>query len=650
VKRNFTVLIVVLNLMAVGDIIAAERDELKNIRTFISLLDYISTDYENAVEDDKVINANEYLEMNEFINKAIDLFDKSEVKIDSAERIDVSRELEKLKSFIENKDSKEEVYNKSVKIRASILKYNLIETAPINWPDIQNGEKLFRANCSSCHGVKGNGEGKLSKTLIPKPANFLNDTLMDKISPFNIYNTVRLGINGTSMVPFTHLSDKEVWDVSFYISSLRYEGRYKLPKDSLLVLFDKAYSNTSLEEISTLSDNLLIAKIGGNIKADTLKLATLRLYKIQSDHRPSINIASTYLDDVLSLYQKNEYEKAEDKALFAYLEGVEPFEGQLRAINSELLSELESVMYKLRKDIKKLKPLEIINNDIERAQALISDASSAMETKSYSFGFVFILAASIILREGIEAFLIIITILGVLKSINESKAVNWVHGGWIFALLLGIASMFFVRLIVSFNAQSREVMEGAIAIFAVILLLYVGFWLHSKTEAKKWKEFVENNIIKLVSSKNMIGLAAISFVVVIREAFESVIFLSAIELQVDQGAKSGIYFGAVSSLILVLFLAWIALKFAVKLPVIKLFKYSAFTIVVLSIILAGKGIQAFQESGYVSITQMPIKFALPLLGFYPTIETTIAQTIIFLFTIFLWNINKDIPKKKLVGS
>jgi len=386
----------------------------------------------------------------------------------------------------------------------------------------------------------------------------------------------------------------------------------------------------------------LLTRKGDSNKSDTLNLAALRLHNIKSDKIFSINTTLIYLDDVLNLYRKKEYTKAEDKALFAYLEGIEPFEQQLQIINSELKNDIETVMYKLRADINNRETFKVIQNDVVLARTLISDADSAMKNKKYSFGFAFLLAASIILREGVEAFLIIITILGVLKSINESRAVKWVHGGWLLALIIGIASMVFINLIISFNAQSRELMEGFGSLFAVLLLLYVGFWLHSKTEAKKWKEFVEHKIIKLVSNNNLIGLAIISFVVVFREAFESAIFLSAIELQVEQSARSGIYLGAISSLIFVLLLAWVVLKFAVKLPIMKLFKYSALIIVILSIVLAGKGIQAFQESGYISITQIPIKLNFPLVGFYSTVETTIAQLFVLLFTIVLWKFNKKL--------
>lgn len=645
-KRTVMILLIVLSIIAISDLVAGDSNSTKDIRTLISLLDYIGTDYYNAVKDGKVVNANEYAEMNEFISNAIGLFNKADIKINLQERIQIAGELEKLKSLIEDKSSEAEVFNNTVKIKTAILKLNLIEVAPASWPDIQKGKKIFQLNCVGCHGEKGDGEGTAGRLLNPKPANFLNDTLMNNLPPFQIYNTIRLGISGTAMVPITQLTDKEVWDAAFYVTSLRYKNKYNIGEDSLGKLYNKALTKTSLEEVSTLSDKLLLKKIGGNNKADTLNLMALRLHNAKSDKNLSINITLIYLEDVLNSYQKNEFNKASDKALYAYLEGIEPFEQQLQAINSDLKDELEAVMYKLRADIKNRESLVIIKKDVTKAKSLITDASSAIKNKNYTFGFAFILAASIILREGIEAFLIIITILGVLKSINESKAVKWVHGGWILALIIGIISLFFINVIISFNAQSRELMEGFGSLFAVILLLYVGFWLHSKTEAKKWKEFVEHKIMRLVSNNNMIGLAIISFIVVFREAFESAIFLSAIELQIDQSSKSGIYFGAVSSLILVLLLAWLALKFAVKLPIMKLFKYSAVTIVILSIVLAGKGIQAFQESGYMSITQIPIKLNLPLIGFYPTMETTIAQLFVLLLTIILWKFNKKFSYQK----
>ncbi len=180
---------------------------------------------------------------------------------------------------------------------------------------------------------------------------------MNAVSPFQIYNTVRLGINGTSMPPFNLLSDKEVWDVAFYVGSLRYKNKYKLTQDSLSQIYGKAISKTSLDEISTLPDKILLTKFKASSKLDTLYLAAIRLHSAQKNKVLSIELAASYLNDIQSLYKNNEYEKASDEALLAYLKGIEPFEQQLQTMDSNLKNELESIMYRLRADIKDRKPL-----------------------------------------------------------------------------------------------------------------------------------------------------------------------------------------------------------------------------------------------------------------------------------------------------
>ncbi len=621
-------------------IASVSNDELtKNIRTFVSLLDYIGTDYHNAVESGVVKDKNEFAEMNEFAGKAGFLFNKFSMQLNIRYEIQIKSDLNSLRSFISKRKNKVDVLALTNKIKQEILKLNLIQIAPSEWGDIAAGKKVYKNNCVSCHGINGDGKGELAANLSPKPANLLDDKLMSSISPFQIYNTVRLGISGTSMPPFSRLTDEQVWDLSFYVSSLRYQNN-NFNVDSLKIFYSNIKSKISLEDAATLSDNELLKKL------DNEKfVAAIRLHNENKISNKSIRIASVYLDDVQRFYKNKDYDKAADKALFAYLDGIEPFEAQLVSINSELKGNIESVLYQLRTDIKNHEQFEKIKNDISNAKVLINEAASQLENKRYSFWFAFLFAASIILREGIEAFLIIITILGVLKSVNAIKAVNWVHGGWITALIIGIASMFFVNLIVSFGSQNRELMEGIGSLFAVVLLLYIGFWLHSKTEAKKWKEFVEQKILKLVNGRNMLGLFFLSFIVVFREAFESAIFLSAVNLEVDQANKSGIYLGAASALIVVLILSWIAVKYTAKLPVKKLFKYSALVMTILAVVLVGKGIHALQESGYSSITQIPLHLNFSLFGIYPTIETIVAQSVILIFSIVLWEMNKRIPNK-----
>ena len=217
---------------------------------------------------------------------------------------------------------------------------------------------------------------------------------------------------------------------------------------------------------------------------------------------------------------------------------------------------------------------------------------------------------------------------------------KWVHFGWVTAVAIGIASWFLTGWLISFGAQYREAMEAIGSLSAVVILVYVGFWLHNKTEAKKWKQFVEVRITKMIDNKKMIGLAFISFIVVFREAFESVLFLSSLQLQVDEGSKNGIWMGALSAILVVVVLSKLLLQFSVRIPIQKLFKYSSFVILILAVVLAGQGVHAFQEGGWLSVTSIPINFHSNVLGIYPTLQTYMAQLIILLISISILYLRK----------
>ena len=92
------------------------------------------------------------------------------------------------------------------------------------------------------------------------------------------------------------------------------------------------------------------------------------------------------------------------------------------------------------------------------------------------------------------------------------KALRWVHGGWITALVIGVASWFFTGWLISLGSQNSEIIEGIGSVVAVIILVYVGFWLHNKTEAKKWQQFVHTRITTLLDQEKLFGLASISFI------------------------------------------------------------------------------------------------------------------------------------------
>ncbi|MEQ8560466.1 MAG: FTR1 family protein, partial [Cytophagales bacterium] len=107
-----------------------------------------------------------------------------------------------------------------------------------------------------------------------------------------------------------------------------------------------------------------------------------------------------------------------------------------------------------------------------------------MQDKKFNYWLSFALSASIMLREGLEAFLILALILALIRSSGLKKALPWVHGGWITAILLGVAGWFFSDWVIGISGKNREIMEGMISLVAVIVLAFVGFWLHDHSHAK----------------------------------------------------------------------------------------------------------------------------------------------------------------------
>ena len=176
------------------------------------------------------------------------------------------------------------------------------------------------------------------------------------------------------------------------------------------------------------------------------------------------------------------------------------------------------------------------------------------------------------------------------------------------------------------------------------MLLYVGFWLHSKSEIGRWKDYVNKMMHGVVNRESVLGLAALSFFVVFREVFESVLFLSALNIEAGGKQSNAIVSGVLVAFIIVVVLASLVLKFSAKLPIPKLFKISSVVMGALAIVLAGKGVHSFQEIGIIPIHSLPVA-RIELLGIFPTIESCATQFIFLLAVILIWKFSNSTQKK-----
>lgn len=590
-------------------------------RSLVHLMNYLAADYAGAVSHGEVLDQGEYSEQKEFAGYALEI--AGSLTKDSA-YLSVKKELFELQRLIDAKAEASLVSRSAIAIKNQVLEISKLAKAPSQWPSLKNGKRAFEGRCASCHGLSGAGDGPAGVSLDPKPRNLLDDQHMKGLSGFHIFNVIKLGIPGTGMAASSDLSESQIWDLSFYVLSMRSKNA-------------KASSvHLSLDDMATLTDEQIEAKLQGADSEKKQTLAALRLKSGDDDDHSSLKVARTQLDLALRSFRDERRDESKKLAVAAYLEGVEPVEPKLRATNSQLTSELELAMANVRSIISTASQVQVVEEAIRHALVKISEAEAALQSRETSFWMTFSMAAGIVFREGFEAILVILAILGVLRGASAGRAIHYVHGGWISALFLGVIAWFSSGWALMVTGAQRELSEGIASLLAVLVLLYMGFWLHSKTEIRRWTAFINGRVKASLEGKSRWGLFVLSFIAVFREAFETVLFMRALTLDGSQSSELAMLLGVSISFLSIFVMAWAFFRFSVNLPVRRLFAISSSIMVGLSIILVGKGLHSFQEVGLLPMTSVSLPLEFPVVGIFSTRETLLAQTATIFFCALIW--------------
>lgn len=623
--------------------IYAQNDQ-NMAETVVHLLSYVSMDYSGAVENGEVIDEMEYLEQQDFSNQAYILTQEANF-VSGQDKEKLLALIQNLKDLVDDKASEDEISSMAGRINSRIITITGIQTAPKVWPDLAYGKELYDQTCATCHGSTGLGDGLAGQGLEPAPSNFHEEDLMENFSAYQAFNSIRLGVPGTGMQAYSEYNEAELWSLAFYVKSLRFEDT-GIDKAQLQKEFDEILPKIGLKEAANLTDAELLDTLTHYTKNPETKLRALRL--LAPSEKMIINslpIAAQGLQDALKSYSEGNRSLARTQAISAYLDGIEPVEARLRTINRGLVADIENQMFIVRQAIEKDRGVEVLQTETDKALALIDQANDLMKGQKLNYWLTFIIAASIFLREALEAFLIIAVILTLIKKVDAKKALPWLHGGWITAIIAGIAGWFLSDYILQFGGKNREIMEGLVALFAVAVLLFMGFWLHSKTEAQQWTRFIKDKIGGYLKTDRMMGLAVFSFFVVFREAFEVILFLQAVSLEAAAENQSAIGLGVLAATVCIIGIAYAFFKFSKMIPVRKVFLYSSWMILLLAVILMGKGIHALQESGWISVTNLPQYLRIEWLGIYPTLETIFGQIFIISLMAVVYVIQKQRIKK-----
>ncbi|HEX8571346.1 MAG TPA: cytochrome c/FTR1 family iron permease [Allosphingosinicella sp.] len=593
------------------------------VQTTWRLLDYVAVDYSEAVQGGRILNPAEYVEMEEF---SASIRERLGALPEHARKPALVVEADRLRRAIAGKAAPSEVAGIARRLAADLIAAFPVPLAPDSAPDLARAARLYAENCASCHGASGDGRGSLSRNMEPPPIAFVDRERAAQRSVFALYQVVDQGLEGTAMQSFANLPSEDRWALAFYAGQFAYPSA--LSADGERIWRSDAAVRALVPDLAALialTPAALAARVGPERAVALTAFLRANPGAVGGSAGRPLDIGRERLRSSLAAYEAGDRDSAREHALAAYLDGFEPIEPLLSTRDGGLLVRVEAAMAELRSAIASRRPVDEVRSRIEAVEALFDETEAAIAPGEASFASSFVGGFIILAREGLEALLIVIAMIVFLQRADRREVLPYVHGGWVAALVAGVATWWAATHFITISGASREVTEGAGSLFAALVLLFVGIWMHGKAQADEWQRYIAEKLGKALSRRSAWFLFLLAFVAVYREVFETILFYAALSAQGNGGA---LFAGAAAAAVLLAIVAWAMLRYGRRMPIAQFFLWSSVLIALLAVVLAGKGVAAIQEAGMIGVTPVRAAPSVSVLGISPTAEALGAQAVV----------------------
>ena len=600
----------------------------------IFILQYIGIDYGSAVEKRKVINKFEYQEMLEFSKSAIEWY--TGLRPQNTATL-THLELQKLNQLIKSKSEGTEIRM----LTGSIIHKLSIELNVIPYPSkrprLAQGNFFYDNTCSKCHGLSGDGGGPEAIGLTPPPTNFQDPQHMNKVTPYQFFNAITYGVDGTSMPSHEQaFSAQERWNIAFYLMTLRKDFSPQTPKQN----YDITVKDLAVSSNQDLIHRL-ITKSQSGLWAASEESLWLSIVDYLRQNPPRISPAERILftqqklSQSLSSYQNGQSDRAFKLAIVAYLEGIEPLEPQILQREPSLVSSLEQEFYKYRSDLKLGVQNLQIKQQYRKLLNVLEDVKLTLEPSEAAWSFDFIQSLTIVLREGIEAALLIAVLITYLVASGYSQLRKYVAVGAASGIVLGGLTWLAALVFIEISQIHQEALEGITSLLAATVLFSVSFWIIHSIDVRRWKMYIQSKAEKALGTGSGIALAMVAFLAVYREAFETVLFYQALWLR-SSTVQSSVVLGFLTGCFVLTVLTILIFKFGLRIPLKPFFGVTGLLLGLLAFVFAGYGVRELQNIGWLKETFLPWNFNWLLLEIHPTFEGLALQFGILLSFLLGW--------------
>ena len=349
-----------------------------------------------------------------------------------------------------------------------------------------------------------------------------------------------------------------------------------------------------------------------------------------------------------------------EKSVMGYISGARVNEVELQFSNMKKAVNNGKTIDEVKVEVDKL--VAMLEEDGKILDDLFGYTNEADGSSSGGSGIAwatFIAVFTIIVREGLEAILIVGAMTAYLIKTENKKGTRYVYGGSGVAIIasVGLAILLYSITNSTSNSIPQEIVEGVTALVAVVVLIYVSNWMISKAESDQWTKYLSNKVSDSSSKGKMWALAFTAFLAVFREGAEVILFCQQYFSRADsmEHGYLAVFGGIAAGLVVVMLVFFLIRFFGIKIPLKPFFMITSIFMAIMSVAFIGSGMfelfldgrLAEQIGGFVqdlagtipALEWMNGNDVLTFFGIYPTWITLGPQLILLavhVVTFILW--------------
>ncbi|MCW9718285.1 FTR1 family iron permease [Avibacterium sp. 21-599] len=359
-----------------------------------------------------------------------------------------------------------------------------------------------------------------------------------------------------------------------------------------------------------------------------------------SDNQNWADVASQVnqgITNAIALFEKGESKKAILAVQDTYFDIFENsgMENKIGSRDSHFKTEIEGYFTRLVSLMKANQPAQQLHQQAEGLAQNLTKAVEMLQGNQQSDWTMFLYSFLIMLREGLEALLIVAAIVAYLVKNNHQDKLPVIKQSVYVALTASVITAAIFQLVFSNSGASRELLEGFTMMIAVIMLFMMSYWLLSKVEAQNWKRYLEGKLSAALTTGSLIGLWITSFLAVYREGAETVLFYYALAGDATNAMSYVYLFAGILAGIVVLAICYVIMRYSVvKLPLKPFFMFTGSFMYLMAFIFAGKSVLELIEGKLFEPTLVANVPEISWLGIYPYVETLTPQAILLIAAVF----------------